>query len=78
VVGEGDGLPVAGPAARDEKDNFDGAAGRAVEEGLFGGVAEADDELREEVGYASCACVSVVSFQFNHGYLPLGISAMSA
>jgi hypothetical protein len=45
----GDDLLVTGPTASDEENDFDGTTGRAVEEGLFGGVAEADDELGEEV-----------------------------
>lgn len=40
---------VACPAASNEEDDFDGAAWGAVEERFFGCVAEADDELGEEV-----------------------------
>lgn len=40
---------VACPATRDEKDDFDCAAGRTVEQRLLLSVAEADNELREEV-----------------------------
>jgi hypothetical protein len=43
--GDEDPVPVfvAGPAAGDEEDDFDGAAGRAVEEGFFWRVAETYD-----------------------------------
>jgi hypothetical protein len=47
-------VPIASPAAEYQGDNFDRSAGGAVEKGFFGCVAEADDELREEVREAAC------------------------
>ena len=44
---------IAEVAAHDQGDDFDGAAGGAVEEGFFGGVAKGDDELGEEVADAA-------------------------
>ncbi|KAH9832131.1 hypothetical protein Tdes44962_MAKER08848 [Teratosphaeria destructans] len=44
---------VAEVAAEEEGDDFDGAGGRAVEQGLLGRVTEGGDELGEEVGDAA-------------------------
>jgi len=46
-------VAITGPTAGDQEDDFDRAARCAVEERLLGRVAEADDELREEVGDAA-------------------------
>jgi hypothetical protein len=46
---------VACPAANNQEDDFNCAAGCAVEKRFLGRVAEADDQLGEEVRDATCA-----------------------
>lgn len=44
---------IAEVAGQEERNDFDGTAGRAVEKALLGGVAKGGDELGEEVRYAA-------------------------